>query len=303
MSSIGPDLPPHLLAKRKRQAEESSAPKEDSKNAAPPPSSPNSDKRRRIAGPSLGPSQADTSDQPPKQSKPVLGPSLPPAPLEEKPSAPTSYADSDSDSDYGPSLPSAAGRVSTTTQANADLLPDDSALSASTQDGNSKPARAGWMTVPPSADGLRSLDPSQQRARGFNTHRTAGAQTGGVADTWTETPEEKRQRLANAVLGIAPAAESDKNAAAKKKQDEKNRREMEETRRRVQEHAERHRGESLMNQHQRGKGAEEEDDPSKRGFDWEKDMNSSAAVSGKAKREMMDRAANFGSRFSGGGYL
>jgi hypothetical protein len=87
MSSIGPDLPPHLLAKRKRQAEQQSAENgtvEDNQE----PGSPNGDKRRR-----------------------VMGPAMPPASLNELPRCPhpdgdesQSSDDDDDEDDYGPSL-------------------------------------------------------------------------------------------------------------------------------------------------------------------------------------------------------
>jgi len=48
---------------------------------------------------------------------------------------------------------------------------------------------------------------------------------------------------------------------------------------------------------------EKEDDPSKRGWDWEKDMKAAPSVGRAKKKEMVDRAEGFSSRFSGGGYL
>jgi hypothetical protein len=47
---------------------------------------------------------------------------------------------------------------------------------------------------------------------------------------------------------------------------------------------------------------EEDDDPSKRAFDREKDIGGS--LLGKSQqKEMMKRASNFSSKFSGGKYL
>lgn len=86
MSSVGPELPPHLLAKRKRSIDD------ESEELGPPaviqPGSPaGADKRRR-----------------------VLGPSLPPAPLNQRPQEAAEDSDSSSDDDdYGPALPSAEG--------------------------------------------------------------------------------------------------------------------------------------------------------------------------------------------------
>ena len=74
MSSIGPELPPHLLAKRKRQADAAEAPTAE----------PASEKKRR-----------------------VVGPAAPPAPIDELPTtAPDDDAEeSSSDDDFGPALP------------------------------------------------------------------------------------------------------------------------------------------------------------------------------------------------------
>lgn len=84
MSSIGPDLPPHLLAKRKRQAEDEEPSAQPSTPTEDAPKSPDgAEKRRR-----------------------VMGPAPPPAPIDELP--PTSAQDeedSSSDDDYGPSVP------------------------------------------------------------------------------------------------------------------------------------------------------------------------------------------------------
>src|ERR1700712_2636561 len=92
MSSIGPDLPPHLLAKRKRQQEEE---KQSGKadvvdDAEKEPGSPHGDKRRR-----------------------VMGPAMPPASLDELPQESPEDEDSSSDDGYGPALrPGEAASVS-----------------------------------------------------------------------------------------------------------------------------------------------------------------------------------------------
>jgi hypothetical protein len=89
MSSIGPALPPHLLAKRKRQAEE-----EEKVEAAPVSTKP-------------APAHVPKSPDGAEKRRRVMGPAPPPASLDELP--PTSARDdedsSSSDDDYGPSLP------------------------------------------------------------------------------------------------------------------------------------------------------------------------------------------------------
>jgi hypothetical protein len=81
MSSIGPELPPHLLAKRKRSVVEQ--PVENGTVEDKEPGSPKGDKRRR-----------------------VMGPAMPPASLDELPHNPPQDEDesNSSDDDYGPSL-------------------------------------------------------------------------------------------------------------------------------------------------------------------------------------------------------
>jgi hypothetical protein len=86
MSSIGPDLPPHLLEKRKRQADEDAEAAQNATKYAPVKlhSPEGGEKRRR-----------------------VVGPATPPVALGERPQA--SIRDdedsSSSDDDYGPSIP------------------------------------------------------------------------------------------------------------------------------------------------------------------------------------------------------
>ncbi|KAL8963823.1 MAG: hypothetical protein Q9197_007067, partial [Variospora fuerteventurae] len=67
---------------------------------------------------------------------------------------------------------------------------------------------------------------------------------------------------------------------------------------------EKNRGASLYSEHKKTKPEEKEDDPSKRAFDKEKDIGGGGMKIGHAKRkEMMHKAADFGSRFAGGKYL
>jgi hypothetical protein len=295
MSGIGPGLPPHLLAKRKREAEEAQASIAATKPSTSPPSSPNSDKRRRIAEPSLPSSNTAQKDVSPPRK--VLGPAMPPAPLDQMPRAPAAAAPADdsdsSDDDYGPSLPSAADAHAESTFDIPTLSREEQAIE------DAKPKREGWMTLPPSADGLKNMDPLKQRARGFNTSRhTNPAKGSGIAATWTETPDEKRVRLQKEMMGIVEPEGPVRAGKVAAQPDSKD----EETKRRIKEYTEKYRGESLMAKHQKGDKKVEDDDPTKRGFNWEKDMNTVGKVSASNKKEMVSRASDF-SRFSGGGYL
>ena len=66
---------------------------------------------------------------------------------------------------------------------------------------------------------------------------------------------------------------------------------------------EKHRGGSLYEQHKASVPKDAEDDPSKRAFDREKDIGGGMKIGHAKRKEMLNRAADFGSKFSGGGYL
>ncbi|KAL4749071.1 hypothetical protein BDW72DRAFT_179019 [Aspergillus terricola var. indicus] len=174
----------------------------------------------------------------------------------------------------------------------------------------SKPApkRDAWMLAPPTGGSDRSrVDPTKLRNRKFQSGPRVGnapAGRGGVDSSWTETPEEKIRRLQDEAMGIssssgpsvAGAGPDDKVAQA--------------MREKVQRYNERVRGEdasSLVEEKKRKdkeKGKkEDEDDPSKRAFDKEKDMALSSKLTNAQRRELMSKAADFGSRFSKGKFL
>lgn len=216
MATAGPELPPHLLAKRKRQESESHAP-----IPSPPPRSRSSSvssssaKRRRI-----------------------LGPSLPPALLSELPSTdpnPASHSDeSDSDDDFGPSLPTDQPSEAETQRQQTILEEEEAALAAA-----QKPQRDEWMLVPPTSDDWSSrIDPTKLRNRKFNTGKGSKAPPptkGGEGDghaLWTETPEQKRKRLEDEVMGVKRPAQ----LGGEEKQEEWREKENKETARRIREY-------------------------------------------------------------------
>lgn len=83
--------------------------------------------------------------------------------------------------------------------------------------------RDDWMMLPPTQDGLaKNLDPTKIRPGKFRSGKGAAAPSGGGIDAmWTETAEEKRKRLENAVLGIAPPPSAKSaSSSGKSKQDE-----------------------------------------------------------------------------------
>ena len=116
---------------------------------------------------------------------------------------------------------------------------------------------------------------------------------------WTETPEQKLKRLQNEALGVsAPANTTDAARESRKNKEEA------EKARKMREKIDGARGKSLMDQHRdRNAGKEKEDDPSKRAFDYEKDVGSSMKISNKQRNELVKNAKSFGNRFSSGSYL
>ena len=336
MATAGPELPPHLLAKRKRleEAEVSSSAQGNTTEGIPTAfnSSATSDspKRQRILGPSLPDSEnsehisSDKDDfknlrgsdggegvgRDNDYSKPrILGPSLPPAPLSERPSSPLNLKDppsDDDDDDFGPSLPPASTsqtRISEST-AKPSVALDRAAP---------KPKREEWMLVPPSqSDWSSRVDPTKLRNRKFNTGKGAKApppKSSGDNALWTETPEEKQKRLADEVMGVvakggsATVSSSSAYSSNLHEQNPRKRSEALETERRIQAYNAQNRSASLYSEHQKRPRKEQEDDPSCRAFDREKDLVRGTKIGRAQKQELLNRAADFGERFTKGSYL
>ncbi|KAG0651706.1 Lipopolysaccharide-specific response 7 [Hyphodiscus hymeniophilus] len=310
MSTVGPTLPPHLQ-KRKRSSldgEDPTSPPSKIRVAcsphafgpAPPPTNPHelsiqdessgddygpsvqepkpkiSSSSNRVLGPAPPPANPDELDLQDDSSeddcgpsarnevtsavKPILGPAPPPANLSEMPSHPPNDSDS-SDDDYGPSLPPAP-------------VPPPQISSSNERSVTAKNKCA--QKHSPHSDWTSRVDPTKLKNRKFASGKgsKAPAEKSGVSAIWTETPEEKRQRLEDEVLG-----RKDKSSSSTRKEkgsgDSREDREAEQTARRIRQYNERNRNKTLMDEFQGGAGGgaqEKEDDPSKRGFDREKDM-------------------------------
>jgi hypothetical protein len=258
-------------------------------------------------GPSAIQNKAAPAPNPATAAKPILGPAPPPANLSEKPTHSPNDSDSSSDDDYGPSLPPAPGSAA------AALLQqraqrDQERMRSEARAEPTKPQRAEWMLAPPTdSDWTSRVDPTKLKNRKFASGKgaKAPAEKSGVSAIWTETPEEKRQRLEDEVLGRKDKGDSS-SSKSRGKGDSREDREAEETARRIRDYNERNRNKSLMDEFQGGTaggGKEKEDDPSKRGFDREKDMALGGRLGHGEKREMLAKAKDFGSRFQKGRYL
>ena len=158
------------------------------------------------------------------------------------------------------------------------------------------PQRQAWMLKPPSQSELAArMDPTKLRARGFNK---GGSSAGGGHDLWDETPEQKRKRLENEILGISTKSTNTTTGTIKAR-----RKADEETARKIKEYNDKNRVKSLYDQHKEASSQTEEDDPSKRAFDYEKDIASGVKIGHAQRKDMLNRARNFSNKFSGGGYL
>jgi hypothetical protein len=243
----------------------------------------------------------DTGPAPPPASVPrrILGPAPPPAPLDERPSAPPAeYSDSSSDDDFGPAPPPIGGvstgyNDGTGAKSAFDIEPHFAEQPKKAQ-------RDDWMTMPPTQDDLAArMDPTKMRARKFNTGKSSSG-GGGMSSAWTETPEEKLKRLQDEAMGIsAPAMNSTSTAHDSKKSKDEERRA-----RKMREKIDAARGKSLVEQHaDKGTGKEKEDDPSKRSFDYEKDMAVIGTANNKQRRELLSKSKGFSDRFASGSFL
>ncbi len=182
MPSVGPSLPPAKAEKRKCDA-------------------------RNDEDETIPQSQASASTSLSTSAKKIrtMGPTLPPASLDELPVQPLEPdADSSSDDDgFGPGLPTVnSSKPGVATNEALELMTPGSQPSAPV-----KSMRDEWMIVPPSSDDWSSrMDPTKLKNRKFNTGKgsKAPAQNTGKErnGNWTETPDEKKLRLQREMMGI-----------------------------------------------------------------------------------------------------
>ncbi|OAX79356.1 hypothetical protein ACJ72_06329 [Emergomyces africanus] len=268
MAPTGPQRPPSPGAKRKRDE----------------------DHEIDSNGPhASGETHSNGSDER-SQKKRVIGPTMPPN-LGDGENGGSSDSGSESDDDYGPSLPPADN--DTSLKSNMEEVQTN--LTVEKQNPS---RRDDWMLHPPEhGDWSSRVDPTKIRNRKFNTGRSALPKPSSGIGTWTETAEEKRKRLEAEVMGAqapanstaAPTVERSEHDAAISK--------------RVQEYNEKKRSKTLYAQHQSQPSKEEEDDPSARPFDKEKDIRGPTKINHAQRRELLNRSSDFNTRFSGGKFL
>ena len=175
---IGPSIPAHLR-KRLQEAEEEDDDDDDG------------------YAPALPPSMAGRAAQ---------GPVLPSRAQEAE-----AESESDSDDDVGPAPPPAEGISGLALSAAEEFRLREKRQAADEAEkarlAGLKPKREDWMLVPPeSMDLLSSTDPTKLKARGFAQSTRKGGGAGEKASEearslWTETPQERAQRLDDEVMG------------------------------------------------------------------------------------------------------
>ncbi|KAG2340302.1 hypothetical protein BDR05DRAFT_890106 [Suillus weaverae] len=287
MSSIGPQIPAHLLP---TVASVEDSDEDDDYTPALPPDLAAS----RTAGPSLS-SKSELNTPPPKRQ--YVGPSLP--------GSQAPY-DDDSDSDVGPQpLPAAyASRIKGKSGVEEFLEREERRRKL--QEEASKPKklqREEWMLVPPkSGDLLASLDPTKARPRQF-ARSAAPSRDNSGSSLWTETPAERQQRLADEVAGRkrpaanAPPEEDSHDTAKRRRRDE-------DIRRGVEEHTRKARGSALVESHILEREKEEETHKQSESsviWDHERDMSlGGRLMDDKQRQKLLRDAKGLGERFGSG---
>ncbi|KAL1716132.1 hypothetical protein EV715DRAFT_293581 [Schizophyllum commune] len=327
---IGPELPPHLQRPKKEEEEEASD-DEDAFLPELPPDLKGSAKgasstpTSSAAGPSGSASHPSTSNSA-STSKPIASMRPPPAP------AP--YDDDDSDDDVGPK-PLSAPAVRHDENEGIRRFMEVEQRRREEAENASKPKalqRESWMLVPPSASELLSnIDPTKKRTFSTSTLAPASSRKKNEPNLWTETPQERLQRLKDEVMGrtkgetegrrkraVNPVAgdEDDEGAggAGDGDRERTKRRKVEEEHQRsvgegVEEYTRKIRGPSLTEAHlerERQKAASkpkrgsEDPDPI---WDRERDLGVGGRIfsDGERRKALNDARSGLGERFGSGG--
>ncbi|GAB1198239.1 hypothetical protein APSETT444_007552 [Aspergillus pseudonomiae] len=215
----------------------------------------------------------------------IVGPTLPLAnPAEDH--TPEGEDESSDDDDIGPSLPPSGDMETELVNAKIHSNTLKGRLTEQNHACEDRSQRDEWMVLPPDSTGRASrVDPTKLRSRKFQSGRSApSSQSGGIDSSWTETPEEKIKRLQDKVMGVSTGTLGTYNGQVTRPA-----RLSQAMQERIHKY----------NPCKKGN----EDDPSTRPFDKEKDMAISSKITNSQRREVINKAADFGSRFSKGNYL
>ncbi|KAK9240158.1 hypothetical protein V1525DRAFT_396128 [Lipomyces kononenkoae] len=302
-SKVGPELPPHILAareaKRKRLAETATAKAanvhESKDEPIPVPDATSSTKSIHNNGAPSTDNQTESrhAETPIKRAK-TIGPTM-------GPFVQTTRSDNRENSEWhdASEQPSGLKRFDDPGRVRSNPTEEAAKPRASVRDE--------WMTLPPTKSdwAAKQSDPLQIRPRKFLTGSSAQRAGQGADKSWMETEAERKKRVAEEMMGLR-RKQDDLPAYGSSGPTERD----EELARQVKEYNERNRGKSLMEQHQdaaqRDSGGEgkKPDDPSKRRFDYEKDIASGGRTMSSSKiQDFVKHASSMDSKFSKGRYL
>ncbi|TDL22310.1 hypothetical protein BD410DRAFT_898265 [Rickenella mellea] len=335
MSSIGPELPPHLLKQTSEADVEEDDPQSSIGPALPPHLSnlplvtdqadEDEEEDEDAYVPELPPglSVSRTAPQPPSTASPplpastsskrILGPSLP---------TQNRYGD-DEDDDYGP-MPMPEGHRQDAGDGVREFMEKEEKRRKEVEEAAKPKAlkRDEWMLVPPSSSDIlgKLADPTKLKARQFS-RSAAPASRNAPNNLWTETPAERQQRIADEVAGKKRrAANADADAVEEDGQDSgegvRKRRRDEEIRRVVEDHTKSSRSKTLLDMHSSASssssnkpGGSNDDDKAKVSAIWDhsRDMSMGGRLmDDKQRSKLINDAKALGERFGSGkagGYL
>ncbi|KDQ51406.1 hypothetical protein JAAARDRAFT_62609 [Jaapia argillacea MUCL 33604] len=334
MSSIGPQIPSHLLGPSKSQRQsDSDSDSDEHEGPQLPPASSSTNIGPQIPSELLkksGPSIPTRSDQDEEDDDDDYMPSLPPDLLAARttssstsqskspaqpssssshkkvigPSFPPPRYQDDSDDEIGPAPLPAGYRIEDDAvtefierEQRRKVLAEEAAKPKTLQ-------REEWMLVPPSsASLLGSLDPTKMRqARQFS--KSSATPKPKDNSLWTETPAERQQRLADEVSGKRRRVENaeDEEVGMGRDEEMRKRRREEEVRRGVDEYTRKNRGPSLINQHSSStskSGPQTDETPGI--WDHSRDMGlSGRLLDDSTRNKIIKDARGLGERFGSG---
>lgn len=229
-------------------------------------------------------------------------------------------SDESSDDDFGPQLPPFGAPKSGPSKYETESRPPPRAHDGDTENLTTKKRqRDDWMLVPPEntswTSGPNSASLTNRKFMSGKSTR-GGRSTDGAGSVWTEDPAQKRQRLENELLGIS--SESSARSGGSR---DLSARSNSATADKVKSltvssyslqrmsicgsNIKKAKGgkSSLYESHQKDIQKPKEDDPSKRAFDYEKDVAGKTSISSGARKKLLNQASDYTSRFSGGKYI
>lgn len=250
----------------------------------------------------------------------IVGPSRPPTQLKSDSEQEPQDSDDSSDDDFGPQLPPAGGPKPGPSKYETESRPPPRMHEGDAQNmATKKRQRDDWMLVPPENSSWASgPNPAALTNRKFMSGKSTrgGRSTDGADSVWTEDAAQKRQRLENELLGIK--SESSARSAGSRDLSSRTNSATADKLKSLsvsacslqfliiyESNTSKGKGgkSSLYESHQKDLQKPKEDDPSKRAFDYEKDVAGKTSISGGARKKLLNQASDYTSRFSGGKYI